>query len=89
MAKRASLKGVMGTISPSNRKNKKWKFVPDNPKYPTVHAGAKGYRIKPGTKAGDNYCTRSLGIKSKKPYGPNDLARKQWNCVGKKSKKPT
>ena len=69
----------------------------------TVKYGAKGYKIKPGTSAGDSYCARSLGIKqdmikkggesakkAKDPNSPNNLSRKKWNCKGKKSsKKPT
>ncbi len=53
-----------------------------------------GPRVKPGTSKGDSYCARSYGIKtrlSKKkqndPNTPNNLSRKRWKCVGKKSKK--
>lgn len=53
-----------------------------------------GPRVRPGTSKGDGYCARSLGIKkrvSKKkqndPNAPNNLSRKRWKCVGKKSKK--
>ena len=49
-------------------------------------------RIRPGTKKGDSYCARSLGIKkrvSKKaannPNSPNNLSRKKWKCKGAKS----
>jgi hypothetical protein len=49
-----------------------------------VSYGAKGYRIKPGTKAGDSYCARSSGIKS---TPANRLSRKKWKCRGKKSMK--
>jgi hypothetical protein len=50
--------------------------------------GAKGYSIAPGTKKGDNYCARSSGIKKcAKPPCANDLSRKAWGCVGKKSVK--
>ena len=51
-------------------------------------------RVKPGTKKGDSYCARSLGIKKslpkKKqndPNTPNNLSRKRWKCEGAKSKK--
>jgi hypothetical protein len=48
--------------------------------------GAKGYSISPGTPKGDNYCARSSGIKKcANPPCPNDLSRKAWGCVGKKS----
>lgn len=53
-----------------------------------------GARVKPGTSKGDAYCARSYGIKmglSKKkqndPNTPNNLSRKRWKCVGKKSKR--
>jgi hypothetical protein len=53
-----------------------------------------GSRVRPGTSKGDSYCARSYGIKtrlSKKkqndPNTPNNLSRKRWRCVGKKSKK--
>ena len=54
----------------------------------TVKFGAKGYSIAPGTPKGDNYCARSSGIpKCKEPPCANDLSRKAWGCVGKKSVK--
>ena len=53
-----------------------------------------GPRVKPGTSKGDSYCARSYGIKkrlSKKkrnnPNTPNNLSRKRWQCVGKKSRR--
>lgn len=66
----------------------------------TVKYGAKGYKIKPGTSAGDSYCARSAGIKkemiakggksaekARDPNSPNNLSRKKWGCKGKKSTK--
>ena len=54
----------------------------------TVKFGAKGYSIAAGTPKGDNYCARSSGIpKCKEPPCANDLSRKAWGCVGKKSVK--
>lgn len=66
----------------------------------TVKYGAKGYKIKPGTSAGDSYCARSLGIKqdmiakggksaekARDPNSPNNLSRKKWKCKGSKSSK--
>jgi len=55
-----------------------------------VSYGQKGASIKPGTKKGDSYCARSLGIKKKYPSArkkdsPNELSRKKWKCKGKKS----
>lgn len=69
----------------SQRHNKKYKVVVDGRE---VHFGASGYRVKPGTKAGDSYCARSSGIgglsdRSKSNY----WARRLWGCVGKKSVK--
>ena len=57
-------------------------------------------RIQPGTKKGDAYCARSAGIKkemlkkggksakkARDPNSPNNLSRKKWKCIGKKSKR--
>jgi hypothetical protein len=51
-------------------------------------------RIQPGTKKGDAYCARSAGIKKRlspkkrnDPNSPNNLSRKKWKCVGKKSRR--
>lgn len=53
-----------------------------------VKFGAKGYSIAAGTEKGDAYCARSAGIpKCKEPPCKNDLSRKAWGCVGKKSYK--
>lgn len=57
-----------------------------------ISYGATGYKIKPGTKAGDSYCARSFAIeKANKAKGKgvtaNTLSRRAWGCVGKKSKK--
>lgn len=81
-------------------KNKKYKKTITDPKTgkkKIVRYGAKGYKIAPGTDRGDSYCARSLGIKkklkktnpkkAKDPNSPNNLSRKKWGCVGKKSYK--
>lgn len=53
-----------------------------------VSFGAKGYRIKTGTKAGDSYCARSLGIRRKFGRTPaNEASRRKWKCRGAKSMK--
>jgi hypothetical protein len=57
-----------------------------------ISYGATGYKIKPGTKAGDSYCARSLGIeKANKAKGKgvtaNTLSRRKWGCVKDKSMK--
>lgn len=82
-------------VKRSTRNNKKF-MIEINGK--TIHFGAKGFRIAPGTKKGNDYCTRSLGIKKKMiakggksakkatdPLAPNNLSRKKWKCKGKKS----
>lgn len=58
----------------------------------TVRYGQKGASIKPGTKKGDSYCARSMGIKKRlskakrnNPNSPNNLSRKKWKCRGSKS----
>lgn len=45
--------------------------------------GAKGMRIKPGTKAGHNFCSRSIHWKGTR----GKLARAAWGCRGKRSYK--
>jgi hypothetical protein len=51
-----------------------------------IHFGARGYRIKPGTKAGNAYCARSSGIKgANNPNSANFWSRLMWKCKGKKS----
>ena len=57
-------------------------------------AKSGGDRIRPGTKKGDAYCARSMGIKYRQsvkkqndPNTPNNLSRKKWKCRGKKSMK--
>lgn len=83
--------------------NKRFKKVVKNEKTgkkKTVRYGQKGASIKPGTKKGDSYCARSLGIKkdmiakggksekkARDPNSPNNLSRKKWKCVGAKSKR--
>lgn len=43
-------------------------------------------RIQPGSKKGNAYCARSAAIKKcKNPPCANDLSRRKWKCVGKKS----
>ena len=70
-------------IGPSDRKGKKYKAqCGDNP---PVHFGASGYRIKPGTPAGDNYCARSQGIEGGGKGSANYWARELWSCRGNKS----
>jgi hypothetical protein len=49
-----------------------------------------GDRIRPGTAKGDAYCARSAGIKGdwkSDPNSPNNLSRRKWKCIGRKSMK--
>lgn len=79
------VRGKRYKITRSNRKGKKYK-VKVGDKY--VHFGAKGYRIKPGTKYGDSYCARSSGIKGTNDImSPNFWSRVMWACEGKKSRR--
>lgn len=75
----------MAKVTRSNRKGKKYKVTVDGK---NIHFGASGYRIKPGTPAGDSYCARSAGIKGANDRTtPNYWARRLWGCVGDKSQK--
>ena len=51
----------------SQRKGKKYKV---EHKGKEIHFGASGYRIKPGTPAGDSYCARSAGLKGQTTLPP-------------------
>lgn len=73
----------MGVIRRSTRSGKKW-MVKD--RRGTIHAGAVGYTVAPGTARGDSYCARSSGIQGTTgSFTANGLARSMWGCVGKKS----
>lgn len=75
----------MARIQRSTRRGKKWMVKKNNK---TIHAGDSNYSIGVGTKRGNNYCTRSFGIKGKTgSMTANGLARKMWGCVGKRSVK--
>jgi len=81
----------MSKITKSKAKGKKFKV---KHKGKTINFGAKGYRIKPGTKEGDSYCARSYGITDKEGKSTrndkskaNYWSRKKWKCKGKVSKK--
>ncbi|MFP4457165.1 MAG: hypothetical protein ACLFPS_05840 [Clostridia bacterium] len=70
-------------VEDSNRKNKQLKATfKDGTE---IHFGDPTMQEYPNTKRGDNYCSRSLGIKSKNKSA-NKLSRKiLWKCKGKKS----
>lgn len=73
----------MSRIMRSTRRTKKWMVRRGNR---TIHAGAVGFTVAPGTKRGDSYCARSSGIPGATgSFTPNGLARAMWGCVGKKS----
>lgn len=77
--------------------NKKYKKTIVNKKTwrtKTIKYWDKRYTIAPGTSRWDSYCARSYWIKKglskdkqNNPNTPNNLSRKKWKCVGKKSKK--
>lgn len=70
-------------IQRSDREGKKYKVVVGGK---TIHFGASGYRIKPGTKAGDSYCARSAAIAGASDRSsPNYWARQLWSCQGSRS----
>lgn len=73
----------MAKITRSDTKDKKYAV---EYKGKVINFGAKGYRIKPGTDAGDSYCARSFGIKgANDKSSANYWARQLWSCKGKKS----
>lgn len=70
-------------IQRSDREGKKYKITVGDKE---IHFGASGYRIKPGTPAGDSYCARSAGIAGANDRTtPNYWARQLWSCRGDKS----
>lgn len=73
-------------ITRSTRKGKKKKAtrLSDGK---TIHFGASGFTIGAGKKKGQGYCARSLGIGKSKGFNANTLARIDWHCSGKTSKK--
>lgn len=78
----------MAKVTKSKASGKKYAVVVNGK---TINFGASGYRIKPGTQAGDSYCARSAGIKGvNDKTSANYWARQLWSCRGTKSvsKKP-
>ena len=69
-------------VTASERADKKYKAVDDEGN--VVHFGARGYRINPGTAAGNSYCARSAGIATTR-FSANWWARQLWSCDGKLS----
>lgn len=69
-------------VTASDRADKKYKATDDDGN--EIHFGASGYRIKPGTDAGNSYCARSAAIPAAKGSA-NWWARQLWSCEGKRS----
>lgn len=82
-----TIKGKRHKIGRSSRQGKYWKACP-TVGGSCVHFGAKGAKVKPGTPKGNSFCARTLPLskkqKSKSPT-PNDFARRDWKCRGKRS----
>ncbi len=78
-------------VRKSSRKDKQKMAILPSGKI--VHFGDPNMKEYPGTKRGDNYCTRSYGIAKKYNIennieSPNFWSRWYlWNCKGKKSLK--
>lgn len=67
-------------VTASDRADKKYKATDEDGN--ETHFGASGYRVKPGTDAGNSYCARSAGIPAPKGSA-NWWARQLWSCQGK------
>lgn len=80
-------KGKIYDIKKSKRKNKQ--MVVTLPSGKKINFGDPKMSEYPGTKRGDRYCSRSLGIGNvKNTKSANFWSRKfLWNCKGKKSLK--
>ena len=81
-------------VASDQKASKKTYTNPKTGKKNTVRYGQKGAKVAPGTSKGDSYCARSQGIKKglskadqNNPNTPNNLSRKKWKCVGKKSRR--
>jgi hypothetical protein len=84
MKKKYVYKGKVYLIGESKRKNKE--YVVKLPSGKKVHFADPKMPEFPGTKRGDNYCTRSKGIGSiQNTTSANFWSRQLWSCRGKKS----
>lgn len=80
---KVTIKGRTYSIYRSNRKNKE--YMVEAPKK-IVHFADPNMPEYPGTKRGNNYCTRSYGIKGVGDINSaNFWSRKLWSCKNKKS----
>lgn len=81
------VKGKIYKINNSLRKDKEYVVNVNGKK---IHFADPNLKEFPGTKRGDNYCARSLGIAKKYNIkndltSPNYWSRKLWSCKGDKS----
>lgn len=89
---KVTFKGKQYNIYRSTRKNKE--FMAEGPGIKTsVHFADPNLTEFPGTKRGDNYCSRSEGIGKRDNTltdvtSPNFWSRKLWSCKGNKSISP-
>lgn len=90
MIQKVQYRGKTYTVYPSSRKDKQKKVYVDGK---WIHFGDPNMKEYPGTSRGNNYCTRSYGIKKMNGRSttddvnsPNFWSRKVlWKCSGKKS----
>jgi len=80
--------GKFWNVKKSKRKNKE--YVAIGPEGQKVHFADPSMTEFPGTKRGDSYCARSLGIARKyniqgDPSSPNFWSRQLWSCEKGKS----
>jgi len=97
LIRKDKVKGRKVEIRKSGRENKQRHVTSTDNKKPKidVHYGDPDMKEYPGTKRGNNYCARSLGI-SKQYNIRGDLTSANfwsrwdlWNCKGDKSMKKT
>jgi hypothetical protein len=85
VGKRYRVKGQLVDIVDSNAAGKKKAAITSDGN--RINFGQAGEVVQPGTESGNNYCARSSGIKSGRGLSANDLARADWHCNGKTSRK--
>lgn len=84
------VKGRRFRISRSGRKGKHWRACCLTGRGRCIHFGQPGATVKPGTPKGDSFCARSYPLSRKqasRAATANDLARLDWRCKGKKSRR--
>ncbi len=88
MAKKYRYEGKVYKVGKSDRKGKE--YFAKLPSGKKIHFADPKMGEKPGSKRGNNYCARSLGIAKKynikgDTKSPNFWSRQLWSCKGKKS----